>query len=264
MGGKCFKEVKTIKSIQVAKKQNHEQLPEIEQIHINSKHESPKKLNKSLENSSDKIANTAIAENRNHKSLAGPTKFDTDLIEVAEGINFTILQSNNQDLDDFELINKCLSKHFFMQSLEKSSWYNIIKEMSLVSLSEGSLIFKQGEIGIYFYIIKSGEVSLRSNGNNIKVIHAGESFGELALLHQATRSGTCVANKESTFWVLERRLFRRTIEHINSVNFEENKSFIQSIPILELIEKDQKAILISNLMKEVYEEGDYIVKGDFL
>ena len=42
--------------------------------------------------------------------------------------------------------------------------------------------------------------------------------------------------------------------------FEENKTFIQSIPILSSIEHYQQAILCVSLIKETFEEGKYIVK----
>ena len=42
--------------------------------------------------------------------------------------------------------------------------------------------------------------------------------------------------------------------------FEENKTFIQSVPILNSIEHYQQAILYVSLIKETFEKGKYIVK----
>jgi signal-transduction protein with cAMP-binding, CBS, and nucleotidyltransferase domain len=133
--------------------------------------------------------------------------------------------------------------------------------MSLCTVNSGVTIFDQGSLGNFFYIIKEGEVELFINQNHIKTLIKGESFGELALLHGASRSGTIKASKDCALWVLERKNFRKIIDHINNINFEENKKFIESIPILSIIEDDQKAILCGSLIKEVYEENDYIVKG---
>jgi signal-transduction protein with cAMP-binding, CBS, and nucleotidyltransferase domain len=136
--------------------------------------------------------------------------------------------------------------------------------MSLCSVQAGSIIFAQGSLGNFFYILKEGQVDLIINNNHIKTLTEGESFGELALLHGAARSGTIKASKDCFLWVLERKNFRKIIDHINHINFEENKKFIQSIPILNNIENDQKAILCGNLIKEVYEANDYIVKGNYI
>lgn len=160
------------------------------------------------------------------------------------------------------MIDNCLTKHFFMRTLDKYSRGEIIKEMNLAFVEKDSIIFSQGSIGSYFYIIRDGEVELYINNNLVKTLSKGESFGELALLHGATRSGTCKASKGTYFWVLERRIFRKIIDHINNLNFEENKKFLQSIPILNNIENDQKSILCSNLNKEYYDIGSYVVKSN--
>lgn len=59
---------------------------------------------------------------------------------------------------------------------------------------ENEIIFKEGDIGDYLYIIVSGEVSvLRANNGEqecMATLGAGEFFGEMALLNQKTRSAT--------------------------------------------------------------------------
>lgn len=135
--------------------------------------------------------------------------------------------------------------------------------MSLCSVKANETIFKEGSIGNFFYILKEGTVELFINGKSIKNLEKGESFGELALLHGAPRSATIVANTECLFWVLERKNFKKIVDHINQLNYEENKQFVHSISILSHIENDQKSILCQNLIKEIYEEGSVIVKeGD--
>lgn len=136
----------------------------------------------------------------------------------------------------------------------------IVKEMTLCFVPAGTVIFSQGSIGNFFYILKDGNVELIVNGNVVKTLTSGENFGELALLHGATRSGSVKAVTDCYLWVLERKNFRKIIDHINEINFEENKKFIQSVPILSNIENDQKTILCSSLIKEVFEEGATIVK----
>jgi cAMP-dependent protein kinase regulator len=135
--------------------------------------------------------------------------------------------------------------------------------MSLCSVNSGDTVIKEGGIGNFFYILKEGTVNLYIEGKLIKQILKGESFGELALLHGAPRSATIVASADCLFWVLERKNFKKIVDHINTLHFEENKQFVQSISILSNIENDQKTILCSNLIKEIYEEGTLIVKeGD--
>lgn len=104
--------------------------------------------------------------------------------------------------------------------------------MSLCSVDAGTVVFKQGQIGTFFYILREGALDLFINDQLVKTIKPKESFGELALLHRSARSGTVKASKYCEFWVLERKNFRKIVDFINQINFEENKKFIQSIPIL--------------------------------
>lgn len=132
--------------------------------------------------------------------------------------------------------------------------------MTLCLVQSGEPVFCQGTLGSFFYIVKKGQLDLHINNQFIKDLKDGDSFGELALLHGAPRSGTIKAVTDTYLWVLERKNFRKIINHINYINFEENKKFVDSIPILANIENDQKSLLCSNLIKGIYSPGMPIVK----
>jgi len=132
--------------------------------------------------------------------------------------------------------------------------------MSLCSVKSGESVFKEGDMGNYFYVLKEGTVDLFVGESRIKQLEKGESFGELALLYGAPRSASITAVTDCLFWVLERKNFKKIVDHINHINLEENKQFVQTVSILSFIEKDQKTTLCSNLIKETYEEGATIIK----
>lgn len=104
--------------------------------------------------------------------------------------------------------------------------------MSLCSVKQDSFIFNQNTYGNYFYILKKGTVELYINEDMVKTFWAGDSFGELALLHGAVRSGSVKAKEDCQLWCLERTKFRTLIEFMNKQNYEENKKFLQSVSIL--------------------------------
>ena len=185
----------------------------------------------------------------------------TEQITSQEKDALGIIQKHNRQYEDKDLIEQCLLKHFFMRSLEKQARYEIIKEMTLCGVHEGKTIFTQGTPGTFFYILKKGRAALIINGEKKKTFLPGESFGELALLHCAPRTGTVIAETECSLWVLGRKNFRKIVEHISKLNFEENKTFIQSIPILAHMDHYQKTLLCVNLIKETFEAGKNIVKA---
>ena len=207
----------------------------------------------------DITIDNAKAPTRTKKKNIIITKEEEESSKVESEV-LTIQMKHNRLCEDKELIDNCIIKHFFMRTLEKAARLEIIKEMSFVIIPSNTIIFQQGTPGNFFYILKVGTVELYIDGKKIKTFSVGESFGELALLHGAPRSGTVKAITECGLWVLERKNFRKIVDHITKMNFEENKTFIQSVPILNSIEHYQQAILCVSLIKETFEEGKYIVK----
>lgn len=174
-----------------------------------------------------------------------------------------IIKKHNSQSADFELINECLMKHFFMKKLDKDARGEIVKQMTLCEVAEGNYVCKQGTMGFYFFIIKDGKFQVEINGQLLKTLNSGESFGELALIHGANRSASIKALTKSLVYIMERKHFRKICDHIRMINFEENKKFIQSIPILSNMDNNLKSVLANNLIKEYYEANQNIVReGD--
>lgn len=272
MGGKCTKDINVIeatskKNASISSKNNHNDMS------TNSHKSQTKKLYDNKMVASNKFSNQKPSSEtkrnsiENNSQLSNGPRTSSKKVKVLKE-NFPsleyevmkIVKKNNKELEDAKLIENCIAKHFFMRVLERQARVEIIREMTLCFVPAESMIFTQGEPGNFFYILKEGKVDVLVDGNVVKSLRSGENFGELALLHGAARSASVKAISDCYLWVLERKNFRKIIDHINQINFEENKKFIQSIPILANLEIDQKALLCSNLIKEVFEEGSIIVK----
>lgn len=64
------------------------------------------------------------------------------------------------------------------------------------SYKAGDVIFKEGDEGEEFFIIKSGTVSIRLGNRTLQTIGEGEVFGEMALIDSEPRSATVVAETD--------------------------------------------------------------------
>lgn len=177
-----------------------------------------------------------------------------------EGEKLEIIEKNNVELKDEQLIDECLLKHFFLQSFNKKVRKEIIKQMCLVKVNANNYVFKEGTTGNYFYIVKSGTSQLIIGGKKIKEFTMGNSFGELALLHNAPRSGSVIALTDCLFWVLERKIFRTIKDEITETHYEENKHFLESLPLLSTLQNYQKIILSNALCKESFKKDEHIVR----
>ncbi|MCQ2819547.1 MAG: cyclic nucleotide-binding domain-containing protein, partial [archaeon] len=171
------------------------------------------------------------------------------------------IKEQNTESEDKDLISGIFQKHFFMKALDEQTRNKIIQEMSLVSIKKGIHVYRAEGYGEFFYIIKKGSVQI--SGNPSRVLETGMSFGELALLHETPRGENVITMSDCLFWVLNRKNFREVVNHITYLNFDECKSFIEKIPILNAMDSNQRNILCSNLFKESFEKGQFIVhKGE--
>lgn len=88
-----------------------------------------------------------------------------------------------------------------------------LKELAAALLLQhmpaGTVIFSQGAKGDAMYIVDSGQVELRTGGEILARLSAGNEFGEVALATGRTRASDAVATSDSNLWVLYRGEFER-------------------------------------------------------
>jgi cGMP-dependent protein kinase len=171
-----------------------------------------------------------------------------------------IIKKFNPDLEDATMIDKCFQKNTFLRNLDLQARTEVIKVLNYCFVPKDTVVFKTGQIGNYFYIIKSGKVKLVIDDQVKKTLKSGESFGEIALLHGALRSGTIITVKDTYLWCLERKKFKQVIDYMNNKNFSENRTFIQSIPMLNNLDSEMITLLTNNLIKEVYDAESKILE----
>lgn len=88
--------------------------------------------------------------------------------------------------------------------------------MGLQTFERGETIFHQGSIGSTLYVVVSGKVriyTISENGQElaVTVFHAGDFFGELALLDHQPRSASAEAMTRTSALTLQKTAFLNTI-----------------------------------------------------
>jgi MFS family permease len=72
-------------------------------------------------------------------------------------------------------------------------------------------VFREGDPGDDFYVIESGRVAVIDEGQEIRRLGPGDSFGEIALLHAVPRTATVRALEDTELAALSGPQFVRTI-----------------------------------------------------
>ncbi|OMJ86646.1 hypothetical protein SteCoe_11795 [Stentor coeruleus] len=164
---------------------------------------------------------------------------------------------------DLEMISNALNKHFIFTSLSGDNRSTVISHMRLYQMNPGEIVFEQGRPGSVFFVVASGKLEILVNAKRVNIIGTGDSFGELALLHDSPRSASVKTLDKVSMWGLDRKLFRSAVETVNAENYKENKNFINSVPLFTVLTPMQRDSLVGSFSTLKFRSGDFIVKeGD--
>jgi CRP/FNR family cyclic AMP-dependent transcriptional regulator len=76
----------------------------------------------------------------------------------------------------------------------------------------GTEIAKEGDTGLNFFVVESGEASVTVGGNVVGALGPGDSFGEVALVDKSARSATVTATTPIVAYALPVWSFRPFVE----------------------------------------------------
>lgn len=120
--------------------------------------------------------------------------------------------------DQKERIMNKVMQSFLFNSLDDKELNTVIMAFDEKRFVKGDHVITQGEQGDVLYLIESGtlncsKVFKKEEGEKfLKVYYPGEAFGELALLYNAPRAATIVANEDCILWALDRETFNHIVK----------------------------------------------------
>jgi CRP-like cAMP-binding protein len=103
-------------------------------------------------------------------------------------------------------------------SLNKKELRLISKAADIADLKAGTEIVTEGTTGHEFYLVLSGEATVRRNGRKVATLGPGSYFGELALLDRGPRSATVVADSDMELVVISQREFMGVLDQVPPVS----------------------------------------------
>lgn len=96
---------------------------------------------------------------------------------------------------DKELVNRLRGVSLFAKLSDKDL-KRLAKNLNERTFQPGHEITAEGDEGVGFFLIDSGEVSVSRGGEHVRKLGPGDYFGEMALIDQRPRSATVTADTE--------------------------------------------------------------------
>jgi CRP/FNR family transcriptional regulator, cyclic AMP receptor protein len=103
-------------------------------------------------------------------------------------------------------------------SCSKRDLQIIARHIQVIELPPETVLIREGERGDAFYVLLEGDATVSQDGRETALIHAGDHFGELALLDPGPRDATVTAGMDVTVGVLGARAFNAIVRDVPGMN----------------------------------------------
>ena len=209
----------------------------------------------------DDVADASQQYDVNRKNIKKKGAVIDVRMEVAQGVEARNAQVTDKPKTHWEvqMITMAVHRHSVLADLTEDAREEVINSMRFFLLNPNEIVFEQGGQGIHFFVVGSGSLEVLVNGNRVNVMKTGDSFGELALLHNTPRSATVKTLERCTLWGVDRKRFREAVEKVNGRNYKENKDFINSVPIFDSMTMPEKENLLAVVTTQKFQGGKKIV-----
>lgn len=121
------------------------------------------------------------------------------------------MASKKQHLDSLK--NVALFSNCSKKELEK-----VARASDEITMTEGTLIMDQGQMGREAFVIVEGEVTVKRNSRKVTTLGPGDVVGEMSLLDRGPRTASVIAATDVTLLVIDSRRFLAVIDDIPAIS----------------------------------------------
>jgi membrane protein len=111
-------------------------------------------------------------------------------------LNFAVFLLGTELIAALRNKDVLLLKGLFDQVPNKKHYIETLMSRYGLTLKKDDLIFERGNTARHLYYVVSGQVALMINGHTIRTLHAGDYFGETALLSEKPTQADAVVTTD--------------------------------------------------------------------
>lgn len=98
-------------------------------------------------------------------------------------------------------------------------------QSTIVSLTKGDMLFQQGDVAMFFYIVKSGRIKMSNYSDDGKefvqgYFTAAQSFGEPPFFAEVAYPASAIAMEKSDVWKIPRLEFLKLLKNNYEIHLE--------------------------------------------
>mmetsp|Transcript_3525 Transcript_3525/g.6592 ORF Transcript_3525/g.6592 Transcript_3525/m.6592 type:complete len:762 (+) Transcript_3525:52-2337(+) len=193
-----------------------------------------------------------------------------------KAISAEMVQSLADEVDEKKLeksdeqrrmIYNTIKKNDLFRNLSSEHMRDVIAKMHQLDVKKGTTVITQGENGYKVYVVEKGSFSvyIDNPGGRVRVAtrSSGTLFGELALLFNAPRAATVVADTDSILWAIDRFTFRNILKNVSEAATRTNLEFLKKVKILQALTGAERKKIAEALEEKIFPAGSkVVVEGD--
>ncbi len=96
-------------------------------------------------------------------------------------------------------------------ALPVPSLESVARGLEPLTVSQGTIVVKEGEQGDRYYAVAEGELAISRDGENLQMISRGDGFGEIALIRDVPRQATVIATTDALLYTLQKEPFVQAV-----------------------------------------------------
>jgi len=96
-------------------------------------------------------------------------------------------------------------------ALPAPSLEGIARDLEPLTVSQGTVVIKEGDRGDCYYAVSDGELAVSRDSQLLQMLSRGDGFGEIALIRDVPRTATVTAATEASLYTLDRERFVQTV-----------------------------------------------------
>lgn len=119
---------------------------------------------------------------------------------------------------DSDWLNNFFKNSPLFSGFHEEDINHLVDYMDRANFSKGETIIKEGELGEWFFIVRSGQIKVCIKKwlrglSKVATLGPEDFFGEMALVNEEPRSATLIAEEDSTCFMLYKSKFESLIKN---------------------------------------------------